>query len=64
MGVGLKARSVQKIQGGSWKYREGVDHRKRGVQLERGGCKVVPSNDYLAPHENLMSQKNLVVAIY
>ena len=35
-----------KISGGSRKYRKGVDHRKGGVPLERGGCKVVPSYDF------------------
>ena len=38
----------EKISGGSQKYRKGVDHRKGGVPLERGGgCKVVPSYDNL-----------------
>ena len=36
----------EKISGGSRKYRKGVDHRK-GVPLERGGCKVVPSYEML-----------------
>ena len=43
MGVGPRARSARKNFRGSRKYRKGVDHRKGGVPLERGGCKVVPS---------------------
>ena len=44
MGVGLTARCARKISGDSQKYRKGLDHRKGGVLLERGGgCKVVPS---------------------
>ena len=31
------ARTVGKISGGSKKYRKGVDHRKEGRALKRGG---------------------------
>ena len=42
MVVGPTARSTRQISGGSRNYRKGADHR-RGVALERGVCKVVPS---------------------
>ena len=39
------ARTVGKISGGSKKYRKGVDHRKEGRALKRGGgaewCKAM-----------------------
>ena len=39
MGVGPTAHSARKISEGSWKYRKGVDHRKEGIELERGVAK-------------------------
>ena len=40
--VDSTARTACKISGGSWKYREMVDHRKE-VALEEG-CKLVPNH--------------------
>ena len=49
--VDSTVRTARKISGGLRKYRKEVDHRK-GVELERGGCKVVPSYGILSHVSN------------
>ena len=52
MGVGPTVRSARKISGGSRKYRKGVDHRKGGALLERGGvakwCRAMIPNSIIS----------------